>query len=126
MNAVAPNEATARRLTVLVYVLQALTLLVGFTVLVGAVVNYARLAAVRGTVYESHFRWQLQSFHGIAACAVVALVLFAVGQALAATLPLLIAQAILLGAIFWFVYRLVRGWLALSDGRTAGGAAGAD
>ena len=126
MTAAAPNEVSARRLTVLVYALQALALLVGFSVLVGALVNFTRLEAVRGTVYESHFRWQLQSFYGIAACAVVSLVLYAIGQAAAAPLPALIGQAILLGAIFWFVYRLVRGWLALSDGRTAGGNASAE
>ena len=122
----ATDDPAARRLAVLVYALQALSLLVGFTILVGAVINYTRLDAVRGTVWESHFRWQLRSFHGLAACAVVALVLFGIGEAAAATPPLLVGQAIVLGAIFWFVYRLARGWLALGDGRTAGGTAGAE
>lgn len=57
-DAIAPFKAT----TSLVYLLQALSFLLGFTSVIGVVVNYLRLADVRGTWLETHFVWQIRTF----------------------------------------------------------------
>jgi uncharacterized membrane protein len=65
---------------------------------------------VRGTWLESHFRWQIRTFWfgllWIAIC--VLFVIFTLGLGiLIAWLPILIVGG-------WFIYRVVRGWVALN------------
>jgi uncharacterized membrane protein len=68
---------------------------------------------VRGTWLESHFRWQIRTFWfgllWVALCG--AFVVGTLGNGLLiAWLPLTVVG-------LWFVYRIVRGWLRLTDGR---------
>jgi uncharacterized membrane protein len=68
---------------------------------------------VRGTWLESHFRWQIRTFwYGllwVSLCILFIIGTFGIGI-LIAWLPLLVVGV-------WFVYRTVRGWLALREGR---------
>ncbi|MCU0256933.1 MAG: hypothetical protein MUF60_09315, partial [Vicinamibacterales bacterium] len=58
-----PDElAGLRTVTMAVYVLQALSFFFGLTAIVAVVVNYVKRDDVRGTVYESHFDWQIGTF----------------------------------------------------------------
>ena len=122
--AVAPSLIT---LTNLIYALHALSILIGVlgaATIVGAfvfgipsiiavIINYARQSAVRGTFLESHFRWQIRTFWFAALWATIGIVLWVV---LAIVLiGFLIGPAILLLTGLWVIYRVVRGWLALSD-----------
>jgi len=111
--------------TNVIYALHALSALIGLTSavtvvgsfvfglpsIVAVIMNYARRPAVRGTVLESHFRWQIRTFWF---AALFALIVWAVSLPLIgfATLPLGLA---LIG--LWLIYRIVRGWLALRAGR---------
>lgn len=61
---------------------------------------------VEGTLLESHFRWIIMTFWYSVLGAVVSFLLMAV----LIGFPLLIAVALL------FIYRVVKGWLALNDG----------
>ena len=68
---------------------------------------------VRGTWLESHFRWQIRTFWfgllWVSLCVLFVVVTLGIGI-LIAWLPLAIVG-------LWFIYRIVRGWMALNDGR---------
>jgi uncharacterized membrane protein len=87
----------------------------GIPSIVAVIMNYARRPAVRGTFLDSHFSWQIRTFW-------YALLWLIVIWAL--SLPLivvLIGVALLwIGHValgIWIIYRVVRGWVALSDRR---------
>ncbi len=78
---------------------------------VAVVMNYARRSATRGTLLESHFRWQLRTFWFAVLWACLSFLFMATIIGIPAALVGLLALTI------WIVYRLVRGWLALRDKR---------
>lgn len=98
----------ARNLAVVVYILQALSFFLGgVTGLVGVIINYVKLDDVRNTWVERHFRWQIRTFWIGLLWTVIGIV----------TTPLIIGWFILLGISIWIIYRIVKGALALNDGR---------
>jgi len=104
---VARRADPARNLAVLVYILQALFFFVGLTALVGVIVNYVKMDEVTGTWIEPHFRWQIRTFW-------IGLLWLVIGTL---TAPLIIGWFLLLGSAIWFIYRIVKGALALNDGK---------
>jgi uncharacterized membrane protein len=121
---VEPNDSLGRW-THLIYGLHAASLVIGIVgaaTVVGAflfgwpsiiavILNYVKRSEVRGTWLDSHFRWQIRTFwYGllwVALCGLFIVATLGVG--------LLIAW-IPLGVVgLWFIYRIVRGWLALND-----------
>lgn len=66
-----------------------------------------KLADVRGTWLESHFRWQIRTFWWGLLWGIVGTVLLLV----------LVGWLVLLAAGIWVIYRIVKGWLALSEGK---------
>ncbi|HEY3153339.1 MAG TPA: hypothetical protein VGK65_16900 [Candidatus Binatia bacterium] len=116
----APSLVTV---THLMYALHALSLLIGVTTaatIVGAfvfgvpsiiavVINYVKRREARGTLLESHFRWQIRTFWFALVWCVIGTVLFATFVGI----PL--AVAVFLAAGVWAIYRIARGWLALRD-----------
>jgi uncharacterized membrane protein len=56
-----------RTMTHAIYALYAVSLFVGVTALVGIVLNYIKRDDMAGTMYESHFRWQIRT-SGSACC----------------------------------------------------------
>ena len=121
---VEPNESLIRW-THLIYGLHAASLVIGIVgaaTVVGAflfgwpsiiavILNYVKRSEVRDTWLESHFRWQIRTFwYGllwVALCGLFIVATLGVG--------LLIAW-IPLGVVgLWFIYRILRGWLALND-----------
>lgn len=89
--------------------------LLGVPSIIAVIMNYVRRADARGTWLESHFTWQIRTFW------------YALGWVVAVTLVSIPLAVILIGIgtfvagmialSFWIVYRVVRGWLALKDGR---------
>ena len=87
--------------------------LTGWPSIIAVILNYVKRGEVRGTWLESHFRWQIRTFwYGLLWVGLCMLfVVFTLGIGiLVAWLPLLIVSV-------WFVYRIVRGWVRLRDGR---------
>jgi uncharacterized membrane protein len=113
--------------TQLIYALHAFSLLIGIvgtaTVigafltgwpsLIAVILNYVKRGDVRGTWLESHFRWQIRTFwYGllwVALCGVFIVMTLGIG--------ILIVWLPLIAVAVWFIYRVVRGWLALRDRR---------
>ncbi len=87
----------------------------GLPSIVAVIMNYARRPAVRGTMLESHFRWQIRTFWFALLAWVLVIIL---------SLPLLLVLVgfftLALGTAaigIWIIYRVARGWLALSERR---------
>ncbi|KAA1176244.1 hypothetical protein FWJ25_03680 [Marinobacter salinexigens] len=98
----------ARNLAVAVYILQALSFFVGgITGLIGVIINYVKLDDVRNTWIERHFRWQIRTFWIGLLWTVIGIV----------TTPLIIGWFFLLGISIWIIYRIVKGALALNEGK---------
>ena len=88
----------------------------GLPSLIAVIMNYVRRSEVRGTWLESHFRWQISTFWiALAAFIGVSLVFWPLALIIIG-IPFLLLGYFLIGV--WAIYRVVRGWLALRDGRT--------
>ena len=87
--------------------------LTGWPSIIAVILNYVKRSETRGTWLESHFRWQIRTFwYGllwVSLCALFVIATLGIGL-LVAWLPLLMVG-------IWFIYRIVRGWLALNDRR---------
>ena len=86
--------------------------LTGWPSIIAVILNYVKRSEVRTTWLESHFRWQIRTFwYGllwVCFCGLFVILTLGIGL-LIAWLPLGIVG-------LWFVYRIVRGWLALRNG----------
>ena len=103
-----PEELQSlKSVATVVYALQALSFLWGVTAVVGVIINYVKREDARGTLYESHFDWQIRSFWWGLAWLVVGIVLAF----------LLVGFLVLFVAWIWMIYRVVKGWLKLIDGK---------
>jgi uncharacterized membrane protein len=97
-----------KTLTLVVYALQAAGFVLGgITWIVAVVINYVKKDEVAGTWLESHFRWQIRTFW-------FGLLWGVIGGILAL---LLVGFAILFADGVWIIYRIVKGWLNLNDGK---------
>ena len=83
---------------------------------IAVIMNYVKRGEVRGTWLDSHFGWQLRTFW-YAALWVVLVVLFSTPLILALGLGFLTMWAGIAIVGVWILYRVIRGWLALKDGR---------
>lgn len=103
------RERAGRDIATLVYLIQAISLFTAVPFFIGVIINYAKRGDVRGTLAESHFRWQIRTFW-------YSLLWFVVGWA---TVWILVGFAVWGISWVWMVYRVIRGWLALADNRPA-------
>ena len=99
--------ASLKTLTTVIYALYALSLFFGVTALVAIVLNYIKREDARGTLLESHFRWQIGTFWW-------GLVWLIVGGI---TWIILIGWLVWGVACIWFIYRIAKGWLNLNDNK---------
>ena len=101
------DEAALVRLATIVYILQAASFFVGLTLFAAVIVNYVRRDDARGTWVESHFRWQIRTFW-----------LTLLGTVIGGLTFFLVIGWFILGAVaLWLIYRIVKGWLLLSEKR---------
>jgi len=118
------------RYTHLIYALHSLAVLIGvlgassiagrfvfgLPSIIAVIINYALRRELTSPLLVSHFRWQIRTFWfallWLAVVLVVSMpfVLIAIGGMMAATGFAVIG--------LWICYRVIRGWLALHDGRS--------
>lgn len=103
----APEQAALRQLAAIVYGLQLAGYFTVVTPIAGVIINYVKRDSVAGTWVESHFRWQIRSFW-------IALSSIAIGIA---TLFVFVGFFVLGIALMWFLYRAIKGWIELSEGK---------
>ena len=99
------------KLTHVIYALYAVSLVVGLSGIVAIVIAYLKRDEARGCFLESHYTWIIRTFW-------IGLVGALVGGA---TMWMFGLGMIVWGVVaVWFIYRIVKGWLALKDGRALG------
>ncbi|MCG8045262.1 MAG: hypothetical protein N0C89_02180 [Candidatus Thiodiazotropha endolucinida] len=96
-----------KTIAMVVYALQALSFLFVITFLVAVIINYVKRDDVRNSWLESHYRWQIRTFW-------FSLLWIAIGYL---TTFILIGYLVLLVNMVWLIYRIIKGWLRLSEGR---------
>ena len=97
----------AKKVTMVVYALQAASFILGVTLIAALIINYIKKEDVQGTWLASHFRWQIRTFW-----------FFLLWGAIGVITVLAGVGFIILGiATVWLIYRVVKGWLRLSEGK---------
>ena len=83
--------------------------LTGWPSIIAVILNYVKRSEVRGTWLDSHFSWQIRTFW-------FALLWLAIGGVLFATvIGIPFAIVLWLATGIWVLYRIIRGWLALTS-----------
>lgn len=104
-NPLDPTTQSQKTLTIIIYALYAASMLLGITAIVAIIINYLKRESVRGTIYESHFTWQIRTFWLGLLWSVIGMI----------TSVIFIGWLVLLATTVWFIYRLVKGFLRLND-----------
>ena len=114
-----------RTLTFVLYVLYIVAIFsAGILALVALLINYLKLDAVKGSIFESHFRFQIRSFWWYLAWTVIAFIPFIFvfftrnDPALFAGVTLgasAFCVAVLVLSWLWIVYRAIKGIMRLND-----------
>lgn len=114
-----------RTLTLILYVLYIIAIFTGgLLAIIALIINYVKRGDVKGSIFESHFTWQIRTFWWYLFWNIIAFIPFGflfmtgdnpnafAGVALGATSFCL---AIITIAWIWIVYRAVRGIIKLND-----------
>lgn len=101
------NTKSQKNIAILVYILQAISLFLVITFVIAVIINYVKKSDAKNTWVESHFRWQIRTFW-------FAMLWFAIGSI---TMFIGIGFIILTVNVIWIIYRVVKGWFRLNDGK---------
>nr|WP_296403939.1 hypothetical protein [Psychrobacter sp.] len=116
-------------ITYLLYVLSYFT--AGLLWIVPIIMNYARRKQAENTWLATHFDWQIKTFWYSIVFGIIGTVLAVIGlgglgigvfsassnMSLGSTALVVTGGIIFLFAFIWHIYRIVKGWIALSDNR---------
>lgn len=89
----------------------------GLPSIIAVIISYAKRADAAGTWLASHVRWLIRTFWKAFIAIVLIWVVFGPLSLILIGIPFLIGGLIATG--IWAIYRIVRGWLLLSEGRPA-------
>ncbi len=106
-----PEGLSLRTVLTVVYALFALGFLTGGLGAIAAVVlAYLKRGDAAGTVYASHFDWVLRTFWWMVLWLIVSSILVII----------LVGFLGYFLTLLWVLYRIIRGWLSLAEGRSVG------
>lgn len=105
--AIDERTRSAKNVTTIIYALYAASFLVGITSIVAIVMNYVKRDDMRGTLFESHFRWQIRTFWFGLLWGVIGLL----------SMFIMVGFFVLFANAIWIIYRIVKGWLNLNDNK---------
>lgn len=101
------KDKELKQFVFIVYILQALFFVFVVTPIFGAIINYIKRDDLQNSRYQSHYRWQQNTFwFGLMWSVLASLTAF-----------FLIGYVVFFVLGFWYVYRIVKGWIYLSDGK---------
>jgi uncharacterized membrane protein len=112
----APKLDDEKRLAQILYLLHALAPFTAWLLAIIAIVlGAAKRDDVRGTFLDSHFSWLSRTFWWgllwILVCGVLTFLM------VITILLMPLAWIPYTGLFFWYLYRVIKGWLRLNDGR---------
>lgn len=115
--------AAARRLSLVLYTLYALSFFSGgLTGLAAVLINHIKYGDVSKTLYGSHFRWQMRTFWWtvlwwVALLGSLLVIWLGMGRGNLGNIAWGVTVASMIANPLWVIYRLIRGSLACIDGR---------
>ena len=83
--------------------------LTGWPSIIAIIINYVKRGDVQGSYLDSHFSWQLRTFWYAVLWVVVAILL------VFTLIGIPFAWVLAFAVGIWVLYRIIRGWLALSS-----------
>jgi uncharacterized membrane protein len=103
----AEQLASLKQLTLATYILYALSAFTGITGIVALIINYIKREDTAGTIYASHFTWQIRTFW------------WSLVWGILGFLTLLVGVGFLILCIdgIWVLYRMIKGFLNWNDGK---------
>ena len=101
------DEKSLKTVATVVYALQAAGFFVGVTWIVAIVIDYVKRDDAKGTWLESHFSWQIRTFWWGLLWAVIGGITFII----------VVGWFILIADAIWIIYRIIKGWLNLTENR---------
>ena len=114
-----------RTLTLVLYVLYIIAIFsAGLLAIIALIINYVKRDAVQGSIFASHFTWQIRTFWWYLIWNMIAFIpfffLFFTGDNVNAFAGVAVTATIFAGAVIfaawvWIVYRAIRGLIALND-----------
>ena len=118
----AARANSSKNVAVVVYALELLSFFYFIPGILAVIIAYLKRGEARGTWVESHFDWLISTFWisfwvALAAVVVGMAVATATRSPLSGLLPM---AAIGIGLTLWYLYRLIRGGLALSEEKPIG------
>ena len=102
------NRPFDRNLGNITYGLYAGAILFPVLAVAAVILNYVKREEVRGTLLERHFEWQIRTFW-------FSLLWLVLGGAL---WLVIIGWLVLAAGSIWYLYRIIKGWLRFSEGRS--------
>jgi len=103
----AEQLASLKQLTMVTYILYAVSAFTGITGLIAILINYIKREDTAGTIYASHFTWQIRTFWWSLLWAVLGMITVIIG----------VGFLVLLADSLWVIYRIVKGFLNWNDGK---------
>ncbi|HSU15899.1 zinc-ribbon domain-containing protein [Longimicrobium sp.] len=117
-----PDRLAAERNNVQIgYVMMAVAFAVWPTMIVAGIIGMTKRDALRGTWLESHAEWLMNTLLVSVGLIVAGFFAFLMGMVLFFPFGFMMIFAAGLGSLAWHVYRLIRGWTLLSEGKPAVG-----
>lgn len=83
--------------------------LTGWPSIIAVIVNYVKRSEVRATWLDSHFSWQIRTFWYALLWVLIG------GVAFLTVIGIPVAVLVWLGTGLWVLYRIIRGWFALTS-----------
>lgn len=119
------NQNQNRSLTIILYILYIIAIFsAGILAIVALVINYVKRSSVQGTIFESHFDWQIRTFWWYLIWNIIAFLpfiflFFTTGNANAFAGVAIGATIFCVSVIglswVWIVYRAIRGLIKVND-----------
>ncbi|MDV6315783.1 hypothetical protein [Idiomarina sp. HP20-50] len=96
-----------KKMALVGYILYALSLIIPFASIAAVILAYLKRSESRGTWVESHFNWLIKTFWVAVVGTIIGIILMFV----------VIGYFVLLAVTIWVIYRVIRGWIALSENK---------
>ncbi|NHC03783.1 hypothetical protein G9F31_08360 [Acinetobacter sp. 187] len=119
------DQDSNRFLTIILYILYIIAIFsAGILALIALLINYAKRDSVRGSIFESHFTWQIRTFWWYLIWNVIAFIpflfLFFNGENATAFAGVALGASTFCIAVVglswvWIVYRAIKGLIKVND-----------
>ncbi|MFB2763420.1 DUF4870 family protein [Marinobacter shengliensis] len=99
-----------KQFALIVYILQAVSIFIGVTSIVGVIMNHVKSGSLTDPVIKSHNSWQIRTFWWMLLWSALCMIL--------ATVTLGLGAILILVPLVWYIYRIVKGVMRLNDGKS--------